>query len=132
MIEEYFKEVGITLVELPIELVDDRPVYGGYLKELPVINATGESRKIMHQKLASMYQAYREQLLTDMEIEKEKTMNLSTEELLRYMMVRHSMGLPFLLTIMKIILAKISYYRLEVTLNAFLLVDNSLFQSLQF
>ncbi len=29
MIEEYFKEVGITLVELPIELVDDRPVYGG-------------------------------------------------------------------------------------------------------
>ncbi|EOS7734868.1 hypothetical protein [Enterococcus hirae] len=84
MIEEYFKEVGITLVELPIELVDDRPVYGGYLKELPVINATGESRKIMHQKLASMYQAYREQLLTDMEIEKEKTMNLSTEELLRY------------------------------------------------
>ncbi|EOH94060.1 hypothetical protein BH747_09500 [Enterococcus villorum] len=84
MIEEYFKEVGLTLIELPIDWVDDRPVYQGYLKELPSINATGESRKIMQQKLAGMYQVYREQLLVDAEEEKEKTMNLSMEELLRY------------------------------------------------
>lgn len=84
MIEEYFKEVGLTLVELPIEFIDDRPVYQGYLKELPSINATGESKKSMQQKLAVMYQNYRDQLLADAEEEKEKTMNLSTEELLRY------------------------------------------------
>ncbi|MBF8808700.1 MAG: hypothetical protein IC227_11190 [Enterococcus lacertideformus] len=82
MIEDYFKEVGITLVELPIELVDERPMYTGYLKELPIINASGASRKIMQQKLAEMYQTYQELLLPD--AEEEKTMNLSTEELLRY------------------------------------------------
>ncbi len=84
MLEEYFKEVGLTYIELPIELVDDRPIYQGYLKELPILNATGESRQIMQQKLARSYQIYREQLLAEVEEEKEKTMNLTTDELLRY------------------------------------------------
>ncbi|MFQ9323002.1 MAG: hypothetical protein ACLR3E_13420 [Enterococcus durans] len=84
MLEEYFKEVGLTYIELPIELVDGRPMYQGYLKELPTLNATGESRKVMQRKLAKLYQAYREQLLAEVEEEKEKTMNLSMDELLRY------------------------------------------------
>lgn len=85
MLEEDFREVGLTLVELPIEFVDDRPVYRGYIKELPTINAEGASKQKMQQKLATAYQSYREQLLAEAEIqEKEKTMNLSMEELLRY------------------------------------------------
>lgn len=84
MIEEDFREVGLTLVELPIELIDGRPVYQGYLKELPTINAQGDSRKAMQQKLATIYQAYRTELLEELEEEKEKTMNLSVDELLRY------------------------------------------------
>lgn len=84
MFEEDFREVGLTLVELPIELIDGRPVYQGYLKELPTINAQGESRKVMQQKLATIYQAYRTEMLEELEEEKEKTMNLSVDELLRY------------------------------------------------
>ena len=45
MLEEYFQEVGLTLVELPIEFSDDRLIYRGYIKELPIINAEGETRK---------------------------------------------------------------------------------------
>ena len=85
MLEEYFQEVGLTLVELPIEFSDDRLIYRGYIKELPIINAEGETRKAMQQKIAGMYQVYREQLLAESaEEEKEKTMNLSMDELLRY------------------------------------------------
>ncbi|MBO0432608.1 hypothetical protein [Enterococcus sp. DIV0660C] len=84
MFEENFREVGLTFVELPIELVDGRPVYRGYLKELPTINAQGESRKTMQQRLATIYQAYRTEMLEELDEEKEKTMNLSVDELLRY------------------------------------------------
>lgn len=83
MLEEYFQEVGLTLVELPIEFSDDRLIYRGYIKELPIINAEGETRKAMQQKIAGMYQVYREQLLAE-SAEEEKTMNLSMDELLRY------------------------------------------------
>lgn len=50
MLEEYFQEVGLTLVELPIEFSDDRLIYRGYIKELPIINAEGETRKAMRKK----------------------------------------------------------------------------------
>lgn len=83
MLEEYFQEVGLTLVELPIEFLDDRLIYRGYIKELPMINAEGETRKAMQQKIAGIYQMYREQLLAE-SAEEEKTMNLSMDELLRY------------------------------------------------
>ena len=32
MLEEYFQEVGLTLVELPIEFSDDLLIYRGYIK----------------------------------------------------------------------------------------------------
>ena len=38
----------------------------------------------MQQKLATIYQAYRTEMLEELEEEKEKTMNLSVDELLRY------------------------------------------------
>ncbi len=34
MYEEVFEEFQLTVVELPIEFVDDLPVYRGHLKEL--------------------------------------------------------------------------------------------------
>ncbi len=67
MLEEYFKEVGLTYIELPIELVDGRPVYQGYLKELPALNELVSREKVMQQKLAKSYQAYRERLLAEVE-----------------------------------------------------------------
>ena len=33
MYEEVFEEFQLTVVELPIEFVDDLPVYRGHLKE---------------------------------------------------------------------------------------------------
>ncbi|AUB54390.1 MULTISPECIES: hypothetical protein [Enterococcus] len=84
MIEEYFKEVGLTMVELPVEWVDEQLIYRGLIKELPTINAEANSRAKMQQQLAETYRIYREQLLLESEEEKETTTNLTSEQLLRY------------------------------------------------
>ncbi|STD27284.1 Uncharacterised protein [Enterococcus mundtii] len=84
MIEEYFKEVGLTMVELPVEWVDEQLIYRGLIKELPTINAEANSRAKMQQQLAETYRIYREQLLLESEDEKETTTNLTSEQLLRY------------------------------------------------
>ncbi|MBE9912277.1 hypothetical protein G8B49_13640 [Enterococcus mundtii] len=84
MIEEYFKEVGLTMVELPVEWVDEQLIYRGLIKELPTINAEANSRIKMQQQLAETYRIYREQLLLESEEEKETTTNLTSEQLLRY------------------------------------------------
>lgn len=39
MYEEVFEEFQLTVVELPIEFVDDLPVYRGHLKELTFLSA---------------------------------------------------------------------------------------------
>ena len=44
MYEEVFEEFQLTVVELPIEFVDDLPVYRGHLKEL-TLSAEASSRK---------------------------------------------------------------------------------------
>ncbi|WP_375148333.1 hypothetical protein [Enterococcus mundtii] len=84
MIEEYFKEVGLTMVELPVEWVDEQLIYRGLIKEIPTINAEANSRAKMQQQLAETYRIYREQLLLESEEEKETTTNLTSEQLLRY------------------------------------------------
>lgn len=84
MIKEYFKEVGLTMVELPVEWVDEQLIYRGLIKELPTINAEANSRAKMQQQLAETYRIYREQLLLESEEEKETTTNLTSEQLLRY------------------------------------------------
>lgn len=45
MYEEVFEEFQLTVVELPIEFVDDLPVYRGHLKELTFLSAEASSRK---------------------------------------------------------------------------------------
>ena len=46
MYEEVFEEFQLTVVELPIEFVDDLPVYRGHLKELTFLSAEASSRKL--------------------------------------------------------------------------------------
>jgi hypothetical protein len=85
MYPEEFEEIGLTVVELPIEIEDDKPVYRLLLKELPTLNASGNSRQEAYRQLIQMYQEYRAQLLENAEErEEEKTANLSLDELLRY------------------------------------------------
>lgn len=45
MYEEIFEEFQLTVVELPIEFVDDLPVYRGHLKELTFLSVEASSRK---------------------------------------------------------------------------------------
>ena len=51
MYEEVFEEFQLTVVELPIEFVDDLPVYRGHLKELTFLSAEASSRKKLYQQL---------------------------------------------------------------------------------
>ena len=51
MYEEVFEEFHLTVVELPIEFVDDLPVYRGHLKELTFLSAEASSRKKLYQQL---------------------------------------------------------------------------------
>ena len=48
MYEEVFEEFQLTVVELPIEFVDDLPVYRGHLKELTFLSAEASSRKKLY------------------------------------------------------------------------------------
>ncbi|MGG5359612.1 MULTISPECIES: hypothetical protein [unclassified Enterococcus] len=86
MYPEEFEEVGLTVVELPIEIEDNKPVYRLLLKELPTLNSAGNSRQEAYSQLVQQYQEYRSQLLEASEdrTEEEKTANLSLDELLRY------------------------------------------------
>ena len=80
MYEEVFEEFQLTVVELPIEFVDDLPVYRGHLKELTFLSAEASSRKKLYQQLLQAYLLYREENQAVVE-EEEIT---SSEQLLKY------------------------------------------------
>lgn len=86
MYEELFSEVNLTVVEQPIEWVEDRPLYRGHLKELPFIMGEGTSKKTMYRQLAEQYQEY--VLINrpeEEEDEEEMTSSLlSADQLLKY------------------------------------------------
>jgi hypothetical protein len=60
MYEEIFQEMHLNVIELPTEIVNELPVYSGYLKELPMIAGEGTSRKAMYRQLMEKYQDYAE------------------------------------------------------------------------
>ncbi|EOH91117.1 hypothetical protein [Enterococcus pallens] len=83
MYEEIFQELHLSVIELPIEWASERPVYSGYLKELPFITGEGQSRKELYRQLVEKYQTYREEQLEEAEVEEEETL-LSAKDFLRY------------------------------------------------
>ena len=83
MYEEVFEEFHLTVVELPIEFVDDLPVYRGHLKELTFLSAEASSRKKLYQLLQA-YLLYREENQAVVEEEEITSSLLSTEQLLKY------------------------------------------------
>lgn len=84
MYEEVFEEFQLTVVELPIEFVDDLPVYRGHLKELTFLSAEVSSRKKLYQQLLQAYLLYREENQAVVEEEEITSSLLSTEQLLKY------------------------------------------------
>lgn len=86
MYETLFKEINLTVIELPIELIDEQPIYTAYLKELPMISASGKSRQAMYHDLVLLYQTYVEQQFDERyEEQVEMTSSLlSADQLLKY------------------------------------------------
>ncbi|AUC57662.1 hypothetical protein DVY91_11570 [Enterococcus faecalis] len=84
MYEEVFEEFQLTVVELPIEFVDDLPVYRGHLKELTFLSAEASSRIKLYQQLLQAYLLYREENQAVVEEEEITSSLLSTEQLLKY------------------------------------------------
>jgi len=84
MYEDLFAEVQLTVVEQPIEWVEDLPLYRGHLKELPFIIGEGPSKKAMYQQLAAQYQEYA--ALNQVEDKEEEMTSslLTADQLLKY------------------------------------------------
>ena len=79
MYEEVFEEFQLTVVELPIEFVDDLPVYRGHLKELTFLSAEASSRKKLYQQLLQAYLLYREENQAVVEDEKDLALSICLE-----------------------------------------------------
>ena len=84
MYEDLFAEVQLTVVEQPIEWVEDLPLYRGHLKELPFITGEGPSKKAMYQQLVAQYQEYA--ALNQVEDKEEEMTSslLTADQLLKY------------------------------------------------
>ncbi|MGM0165157.1 hypothetical protein IGI39_000098 [Enterococcus sp. AZ135] len=84
MYEDIFAEVHLTVVEQPIEWVDELPLYRGHIKELPFITGEGPSKKVLYRQLAEQYQEYAA-LNKEEDKEEEMTSSLLTaDQLLKY------------------------------------------------
>lgn len=84
MYEEVFEEFQLTVVELPIEFVDDLPVYRGHLKRINVSFSGSLFTKKLYQQLLQAYLLYREENQAVVEEEEITSSLLSTEQLLKY------------------------------------------------
>ena len=84
MYEDIFAEVQLTVVEQPIEWVNDLPLYRGHIKELPFLVGEGPSKKAMYRQLAEQYQEYA--ALNQVEDKEEEMTSslLTADQLLKY------------------------------------------------
>ncbi|MGP5429646.1 hypothetical protein ACTXNW_09335 [Enterococcus malodoratus] len=84
MYEDIFAEVQLTVVEQPIEWVNDLPLYRGHIKELPFLVGEGPSKKAMYRQLAEQYQEYA--VLNQVEDKEEEMTSslLTADQLLKY------------------------------------------------
>lgn len=84
MYEDIFAEVQLTVVEQPIEWVNDLPLYRGHIKELPFLVGEGSSKKAMYRQLAEQYQEYA--ALNQVEDKEEEMTSslLTADQLLKY------------------------------------------------
>lgn len=83
--DRWFEEAQLHVVELPVEWVEDRPLYQAFIRELPTLQVQGPSRQAVYRQLAELYAAYAAQLRERTESTEEMTSSLlTTEELLKY------------------------------------------------
>ena len=50
--ERWFEEAQLHVIELPISWQDGRPCYSAFIRELPMLQAEGGSRKDVYRQLA--------------------------------------------------------------------------------
>lgn len=82
--KEEFLEIGLHVVELPLEFKKGKIYYHFILKELPQLTGEGFSKQEAYQQLTKAYLIYREQFLKEEADEVETTENLTLEQLLKY------------------------------------------------
>lgn len=82
-----FEELNLQVVELPIEFEANRPIYRGYLREMPTITGEANSKQALYRQLLEQYQIYFDQRQAQrLEEEKEEMTStlLNYEDLLKY------------------------------------------------
>ena len=81
---EQFAALQLTVVELPIEVTEERLVYRAYLRELPFLAGEGSSKKDMYRQLMEKYQEYVESQEPEESTEEMTSSLLSLDQLLKY------------------------------------------------
>lgn len=81
---EQWQELHLTVVELPIEFVDEKIVHAGYLREIPCIASEASSKKALHRQLLEQYQEYVESQLPEESTEEMTSSLLSVDQLMKY------------------------------------------------
>lgn len=81
---EQFKDLNLTVMELPVEVIEDKPIYSGFLRELPFVTGEGNSRVEMYRMLIEQYQEYIERQQIEESTEEITSSLLSVDQLLKY------------------------------------------------
>ena len=81
--ERWFEEAQLHVIELPISWHAGRLCYSAFIRELPMLQAEGGSRKDVYRQLAEAYQIYWEKHQQTEEEEMTSSL-LSLDELLKY------------------------------------------------
>ncbi|GCF94388.1 hypothetical protein NRIC_22790 [Enterococcus florum] len=81
MYKELFQEMNITVIELPVEIVENRPIYSAFLRELPFIAEEAATKKELYRRLMENYQSY---VALQPEEEKQTSLQLTPKQLMKY------------------------------------------------
>ena len=82
-----FEALHLQVIEMPVEFEKNRPIYRGYLREIPTITGEAHSKQALYRQLVEQYQVYFEQRQTQrLEEEKEEMTSalLHYEDLIKY------------------------------------------------
>ncbi|MFD2729961.1 hypothetical protein [Enterococcus camelliae] len=85
--DEQFAALHLTVVELPVEWVDEAPVFRGFFREIPTMTGEGRTKQQMYRQLLENYQLFFEKQQAQALEETPTAMTsalLSVEDLLKY------------------------------------------------
>ncbi|HIX69680.1 hypothetical protein [Enterococcus diestrammenae] len=88
MYNQQFEALHLNVVEMPLEVEGNVPVYRGFIRELPFLAGSGHSVQELYRSLLEAYQEYAQEQLAAQQEEQEKeemtSSLLSFDDLLKY------------------------------------------------